>query len=259
MKTPFLNYDRIAPEYNQRYSSAEPSERGQALLNLARQVKAGDILEVGSGTGYWLNLLHLITPSLYGLDFSMGMLQQAKEQPARLKLARGAATHLPYRDDSFNLIYCVDAIHHFGDQRAFIAEAFRVLRPGGALAIIGNDPHDGTAQWYVYDYFESVLETDLRRYSSAETLLHWMRTGCFQDVSSQNVEHISNVHVGRGVLNDPYLKHNATSQLALLTGGQYQAGIQKINAALAEAEARHESIVFRSDIQVKMYLGCKPA
>ena len=133
MSNLYLNYDQIAPEYNQRYPSQKPSQRGVALLNLATQIKARTVLEVGSGTGFWLNLLHQATPELYGLDFTAGMLAQARQQPAPLRLTRGTALQLPYQTNTFDLVYCVDAIHHFVDHHAFIREALRVLKPGGRL------------------------------------------------------------------------------------------------------------------------------
>src|SRR5574342_729910 len=102
----FLNYDKIAPECKQRYPSRQPTRRGLALLDLSKQVKAERILEVGSGTGFWLSLLHQTTSGLYGLDYSAGMIEQARRQPAPLKLTRGTALHLPYRDNSFELVYC---------------------------------------------------------------------------------------------------------------------------------------------------------
>ena len=259
MNTPFLNYDQIASDYNQRYPNAQNWERGQALLNLASQYKNGTVLEVGSGTGYWLNLLHQVTPSLFGLDYSFGMLQQSKGQTAPLKLLRGSAVQLPYRDRSFDLLYSVDAIHHFGDHHAFVAEAFRVLKPGGAFATIGHDPHEGTTKWYAYDYFDGVYDTDLRRYPSGRSLRACMKKVGFEKISSRTVEHIRNIHVGEGILRDPFLKQNATSQLALLDKNVYAAGVERIKRALAEAENHDESIVFNADIQIKMLLGYKPA
>ncbi len=253
-----LNYDKIASDYNQRYPATQKWERGQALLELATGLKAKTILEVGSGTGYWLNLLSQVTRGLYGLDYSMGMIQQARRQPAVLHLARGTGTQLPYQSGTFDLIYCVDAIHHFGNHRAFIHEAFRLLKPNGALAIVGHDPHAADpANWYIYDYFDTVYDTDLRRYPAGTSVMKWMEQDGFKDISSQTVERIQNIHVGDAVLKDPFIKHNATSQLALLSEEIYQAGIKRINEDLAKAKERGERIVFRSDINVKMFLGYK--
>lgn len=253
-----LNYDQIASDYNQRYPDSQTWDRGQALLKLANQLKAKTILEVGSGTGFWLNLLHQITPRLYGLDFSAGMISQARKQPAPIKLTRGTAIQLPYQSGTFDLLYCVDAIHHFGDHRAFIAEAFRVLKKGGALAVLGHDPHEaGEDSWYIYNYFEDVYDTDLRRYPSGKSVMDWMKADGFQDISAQEVEKIVNIHVGDGVFNDPFIKQNATSQLALLSAEKYQSGLKRIRETLEQARAGNERIVFRSQISVKMFLGYK--
>ena len=80
----------------------------------------------------------------------------------------------------------------------------------------------------------------------------------FQTISSQNVEHILNVHMDASVLHDPFLKQNASSQLALLSEEVYQAGIEKIKLAISEAKLRNVQITFSSDIYVKMFLGYKP-
>jgi len=253
-----LNYDQIAHDYNQRYPKSQQWKRGQALLEIARHHKNGAVLEVGSGTGFWLNMLHQVTPSLFGLDYSLGMIQQAKGQPAPLKLLRGSGVQLPYQSNTFDLLYSVDAIHHFVDHRAFVAEAFRVLKPGGAFVTIGHDPHEGTTKWYAYDYFDSVYETDLRRYPSGKSLLKWMKDEGFNDISSRTVEHIQNVHVGEGILRDPFLKQNATSQLALLEKDVYDAGVERIKHAIADAQKTGKQIVFNADIQVKLFLGYKP-
>ncbi len=253
-----LNYDQIASDYNQRYPDSQTWDRGQALLKLASQLKAKTILEVGSGTGFWLNLLHQVTLRLYGLDFSAGMISQARKQPAPIKLTRGTAIQLPYQSGTFDLLYCVDAIHHFGDHRAFIAEAFRVLKKGGALAVLGHDPHEaGEDSWYIYNYFEDVYDTDLRRYPSGKSVMDWMKADGFQNISAQEVEKIVNIHVGDGVFNDPFIKQNATSQLALLSTEKYQSGLKRIRETLEQARAGNERIVFRSQISVKMFLGYK--
>jgi demethylmenaquinone methyltransferase/2-methoxy-6-polyprenyl-1,4-benzoquinol methylase len=81
------------------------------------------------------------------MDFSAGMSALARNQSAPIKLTRGTAAELPYPDETFDLLHCVDAIHHFGDSRAYIAEAFHILKPGGDLAINGHDPHSAEGNW----------------------------------------------------------------------------------------------------------------
>ena len=258
MNKDYLNYDTIAPHYNQRYPESQTWERGQALLELAKRLQAKTILEVGSGTGYWLNLLSQTNAALFGLDYSMGMLQQARRQPAPLRLMRGTAVQIPLHARTFDLIYCVDAIHHFVDHRAFIREAARLLKLGGALAVIGHDPHDeGLARWYIYNYFDTVYDTDLRRYPSGVSIMQEMEGEGFGEISAQVVEQIQNIHVGEAVLKDPFLKQNATSQLALLDEETYNVGFERIKQAIAAAKEKDEHIAFHSEIRVKMFLGYK--
>jgi len=130
-----------------------------------------------------------------------------------------------------------------------------LLQPGGALAIIGMDPHAGRDRWYLYDYFTGTYETDLRRFSSGGTVLDWMVVAGFARVEWRVVEHIVGQHVGRAVLQDPILQKHGTSQLALLTDEAYAAGMSRIKAALGGAEATGRTLVFPVDISLTMVTG----
>ncbi len=252
-----VDYDRIASEYGQRFSSHSLEDRGKALLELAKKLRVDWILEVGCGTGHWLSAMHSAVQELYGLDPSMGMLNQVRERKMPIKLIRGYARQLPFENSFFDMVFCVNAIHHFEDPRAFVSEAFRVLRAGEVLAIIGNDPHGQRDSWYVYHYFEGTYETDLSRFPAWEMISEWMTADGFKRMELREVERVDDPKHGKEVLDDPFLCKNSCSQLALLSKEAYAAGVQKIEAALVEADARGESIVFRSEFSIEMLTGFK--
>jgi ubiquinone/menaquinone biosynthesis C-methylase UbiE len=256
MKDTHVNYDALAPTYNQRFE--EDKDRpatARALLELAGNLNAQRILEVGCGTGRWLAALSTVANWCYGLDPSKGMLAQAHARIAQFHLTRGRGEVLPLPDATFDLVYCVNAIHHMDGQQTFIQEARRVLRDGGALAVIGMDPHQQRETWYVYKYFEGVYETDMARFPSWETVLDWMRAAGFQNVERRPVERIVDHKTSATVLNDPFLQKHTSSQLALLSDAEYAAGVQRIKAAVAEAEAAGKTLIFPTSLIMDMAWG----
>jgi len=187
------------------------------------------------------------------------MLGQARQQDTRFRLICAHATRLPFPEAAFDLVFCVNALHHFDAPRVFISEARRLLRPGGALAVVGMDPHTGRDDWYVYDYFEGTLAADLARFPSAGTILDWMIASGFDQVERRVAEHINGHFLGREVLGDYFLQKHSTSQLALLTDEAYAAGVRRMEAALAAAEAEGETLVFPNDLSLTILIGRTPS
>ena len=258
MSNKWVDYDRIAASYDQRYAGGGHSGVAAALLALAGTLDAEQILEVGCGTGHWLTGLRPITRRLCGLDLSAGMLAQARQREAWLYLVRGQAGQLPFPDACFDLVYCVNAIHHFQERQAFVSEACRLLRPGGALAVVGMDLRLLRNRWYLYDYFEGTYETDLLRFPSWQAVRDWMAASGLERLELQPVERILDDKAGRAIFADPFLQKDACSQLALLTDEAYAAGLKRIEAALAAAEAAGETLTFPTDLLLDMLVGWVP-
>ncbi len=255
-----VDYDRIAPGFDRRYTvGSEQRGIAAALLAMAEAraptggADAVRILEVGCGTGYWLASLRPATAQLYGLDLSAGMLAQARSREEQLALARGRACQLPFADACTDLVYCVNAIHHFQRQRDFVFEARRLLRPGGTLVVTGMDPRAHRHRWYIYDYFAGTYETDLDRFPSWGTVMDWMVEAGFERIKWRPVERIEDHKVGREVFSDPFLQKDSCSQLTLLTDEGYAAGLRRIAAALSEAEGA--SLTFATDLLQAMLVG----
>ncbi len=257
MKTARVNYDQLASTYNRRYEANPMENVAHCLADLIDEMAATRVLEVGCGTGHWLDTLKEEAPQVFGLDFSMGMLRIATSQQLD-RLAQGSALNLPYASGSLDLIFCVNAFHHFGDPERFVRESYRCLSPGGVLAVIGMDPHRRKENWYAYQYFDGVYEADIARFPTWGDILDWMALTDFGEVWWQAVEHINERLEGREVLTHPFLKKESTSQLALLSDEAYAAGLSRIKQAIHAAEAAREIILFRDELTIGLVAGRKP-
>ena len=230
-----VDYDRLAAEYEQRYKTNRLEGVGAALEGLRR----GRVLEVGCGTGHWLR------GGDFGVDLSPGMLRQA----LRGHRALAHASDLPFRDASFDFLFCVNAIHHFPDKAQFIGEARRLLRPGGRLAVIGMDPQLQRGRTYLYEYFEEAWKNDLERFPSWGVVLDLMLAAGFVTFEWRIVERIVTDHTGLAIFDDPFLGKKSRSSLALLSDEAYERGLARIRT---DAE---RGVTFRSEIILGMIVG----
>jgi ubiquinone/menaquinone biosynthesis C-methylase UbiE len=102
------------------------------------------ILEVGCGPGALIQALAARATEglVVGVDLSPTMLQQAERRNARaihegrVRLQVGSATALPFEDASFDKALSANSVPFWPDQEAGVKEMWRVLKPGGAIAII---------------------------------------------------------------------------------------------------------------------------
>lgn len=99
----------------------------------------GRILEIGIGTG--LNLpLYPRDLEVVGIDISPHMVAQAKQRAAEVgipaDLREGDAQALPFPDASFDTVVSTLSLCTVPDERRAVAEAKRVLRPGGRFVIL---------------------------------------------------------------------------------------------------------------------------
>jgi ubiquinone/menaquinone biosynthesis C-methylase UbiE len=255
MDRPRVDYDQLSQTYHSRYDSSKLVGIADALLQLAKQCSARLILEVGCGTGMWIETLRSTGVTVLGVDSSQGMLTQASTRLGSAGLVRAHANQLPFSGGRFDLIYCVNALHHFDDPQAFINDAAALLKPGGALALVGIDPRTIQRRYYYYDYFDGTLETDLRRYPSFGQLVDWTSAAGLNDVELRIVDRWWMCWEGRAIFEDPFLKKESNSALALLTQEAYEAGLGRIRKAVEDSEASQEPVEFRSEIPFGIVSG----
>jgi ubiquinone/menaquinone biosynthesis C-methylase UbiE len=254
-----LKYDEIAAHYDRRYLVNDYSGVEQALLAFVGPDLPGRVLEVGCGTGHWLTALTGRVGRVAGLDASYNMLAYARSKARPVFLAQGRAEHLPFVDAAFDRLFCINAFHHFDDKPGFLGEVRRVLQTGGAVMTIGLDPHVGVDRWYIYEYFEPVLEIDKRRYAPTGQIREWMRDARFSNVRTLEVQHLPALLAARTAIEEGRLDRGATSQLAVLSDEQYQQGIDRIHRALESAEAKGETLYLSADLRLYATYASVPA
>jgi ubiquinone/menaquinone biosynthesis C-methylase UbiE len=102
-------------------------------------LKPGEhVLDVGCGDGNYTGPAAARTGSAVGLDQSPEMLRAAEERlrgVAGLRWVEGDASKLPFSDSSFDAVLIVTVLCFVQDPQKVVAEAFRVLRPGGRLVL----------------------------------------------------------------------------------------------------------------------------
>jgi len=254
-----FDYDSIAETYDRRYLNNDYSGVERALMAFIGEAPQGSVLEVGCGTGHWLQLLQHRGVRIFGVDASQNMLDRARVTLSGGALVRARAERLPYADRTVDRLFCINAFHHFDDHVAFLSDAFRIMAPGGRLMTVGLDPHTGLDRWWLYDYFGPVLQLDRRRYPPVGRIRDWMRDLGFAGVVTTEVQHMPARLPARAAIEQGRLDKTATSQLAILTEREYQQGMDCLREAIERAETRGESLVLASDLRLYATFGTVPS
>lgn len=168
--------------YEQQSLSPETYERFRSVRDLMLRLLADssdgrvlDVLDVGCGAGtqsqLWIERGH----RYWGLDINEPLIllarRRAEEKNLQARFDVGTATELPYPDNSIDICLLPELLEHVADWQGCVAEAIRVLRPGGMIYINTNSKLCPKQQefnlpfysWYpesLKRYFENRAVTD---------------------------------------------------------------------------------------------------
>jgi SAM-dependent methyltransferase len=132
-------YDSCAAWYDQH--NADASSANEGLLRDLLGSGEGRCLDLGCGTGQNFAALRATGRTVVGLDYSADQLRLARSRAAGGEaLVRGDAAALPFADGAFDSVVTVWLSTDVDDFAAVLAEAARVLRPGGNLVYLGAHP-----------------------------------------------------------------------------------------------------------------------
>jgi len=93
------------------------------------------LLDLGCGTGLFMRRYGELGGTAVGLDISRGMVEAARGQGGWFEYLVGNAEVLPFRNRTFDAVSCMLAFSYLERPSSMLAEAFRVLKPGGSIAV----------------------------------------------------------------------------------------------------------------------------
>jgi ubiquinone/menaquinone biosynthesis C-methylase UbiE len=189
------------------YAASSVHAKGESLARLVALVgpqRHWHVLDVATGAGHTALALAPHVAHVVASDITDPMLVEAarlaKERGLRnVETAHADASALPFPDRSFDLVTCRLAAHHFPDPAGFMSESWRVLKPGGAFALVDNispdtDTLPGASREEAYrtaaDYnaYEKLRDPSHGRcLSLAEWSALLTRTG-FADIRSEHMD-----------------------------------------------------------------------
>lgn len=122
---------------------------------------ATDVLDLGCGWGPFINQIDV--PNRYGLDLNP---DAANHLDSGVKLfEQRADDRWPLDDDTLDVVFSSNFLEHLPDRDAVaatLAEAYRCLRPGGQLVLMGpNIKYVGGAYWDFFDHYVPLTEASL--------------------------------------------------------------------------------------------------
>lgn len=119
------------------------------LVDLVQPKPQWSALDIATGAGHTALAFAPLVERVVASDITDEMLTETGRLAgarglANVETAKAEAGRLPFADDSFDLVTCRLAAHHFPDPAAFVAESYRVLRPGGTLGLVDNVSPDAS-------------------------------------------------------------------------------------------------------------------
>jgi SAM-dependent methyltransferase len=147
------DWDRYADEYQATHGEFlgdvgfvwGPEGLAEDEAGILGEVAGRDVLEVGSGAGQCSRWICRRGGRAVGLDLSFRQLQHSRrldeETGTPVPSVLGTATHLPFADNSFDIVFSsFGALQFISEIDVAVAETARVLRPGGRFAFSVTHP-----------------------------------------------------------------------------------------------------------------------
>lgn len=148
-------YDTIGKGYNNT-RRADPYIAGR-LYELLHPRPGGRYLDIGCGTGNYLEALSKKGLSFYGVDPSATMLDAARRKDTGAELLQASAEDVDLPDAFFDGCVAVLTFHHWVNRAQGLKEIKRLLKPGAGMVLFSFTPEQ-VQQYWLQHYFPLMIE-----------------------------------------------------------------------------------------------------
>ena len=174
-----LTYDQDIAEIYARHRGVRPDLLKVLVEESGINVKSR-ILEVGCGTGNYVIAVQFVSGcAARGFDISEEMLVHAQRRDSPVEFAVGTAEFLEVPDESHDLIFTVDVVHHLGSPVDHYREAYRAMATGGRVCTVTHSEDMFRNTMVLSKYFPETTEVNLDRYPPVAALHHAMSAAGF--------------------------------------------------------------------------------
>jgi ubiquinone/menaquinone biosynthesis C-methylase UbiE len=159
-----LSQERFG-QFAERYVQSQHHAKGydlERLIEIAQPQKNWQALDIATGGGHTALKFALYVSHVTASDITPRMLEQAKtfitSQVDNVSFKVADAEDLPFEDETFDLVTCRIAPHHFPNAAKFVREAARVLKAGGLFLLQDQLLPEDKAVADVIEHFEKVRD-----------------------------------------------------------------------------------------------------
>jgi ubiquinone/menaquinone biosynthesis C-methylase UbiE len=131
------HYDTVADTYDHHYDHHRGKKYHTHLSShlLDALPRGGKLLDIGCGTGLFVEKYIKNGGCGTGLDISRGMVAKARRRLPGCEFLVGTGESLPFDDNTFDAVSSVLVFSYVKDPDAMLSEVYRVMQPGGSVAL----------------------------------------------------------------------------------------------------------------------------
>lgn len=179
-------YQQVRPNY--------PPEIVTWLQHSLGLDRTASIVDLGAGTGKFIDYLTQVSPNVIAVEPVTEMLQQLKLQHPQIKTIQASSHQIPLSPQSIDAVICAQAFHWFADIES-LQSIHQILKPQGALGLVWNQRDENVGWVKALADLLAEYEADTPRFHSAAWEKVFQQQALFQPIDVQIFEQIHNGRV----------------------------------------------------------------